>query len=578
MRDLNRTNARWRRIVRARSTQLIAPFLVYVVSSAMLFGLSVLPHPKTRYFGWGVDPSSIVWFMKWWPYAIGHGLNPFVTHIVWAPSGANLAGTTSIPGLALLGAPLTLVAGPIVAYNVLYVLAPAVSAWAAYLLCRHLTGRVLPSLVGGYLYGFSSYELSKMLGHLNLAFVAIPPLCVLVVLLRMEVKLTNLRFVVLLTALLSLEFLVSTETFFTLTLFGFIAYLMAIVGLGHERARALAATGGWILVSYGVSMVLLAPYLFYVVKGLGQAPIYDFYPRFYSTDLLNFVVPTPVTRVGWESFVGISARFSGNIGEQGAYLGFPLLAIVLLFAWEERRTFAAKFLPVFLGVVMVATLGPKLHIKGKEEFALPWKPFSTLPLAKYALPGRFMVYAFLALAVLVALWLASARTSAVAKWALVPAAILLLLPNWRAEFFNSPVNIPPFFQAGIYRRYLSPGENVIVMPYGDRGHSMLWQAETGMYFRMAGGYVTVRPPKAFRNWPILPTLYGAISDPDPEEDLKSFLGANRVTAILVADPGAAMVPIFAFLDPRPVHVAGVTVFRVPADVLHDYANARPLPG
>ena len=36
---------------------------------------------------------------------------------------------------------------------------PAVSAWAAFLLCRHLAGRFWPSLIGGYLFGFSSYEL-----------------------------------------------------------------------------------------------------------------------------------------------------------------------------------------------------------------------------------------------------------------------------------------------------------------------------------------------------------------------------------------------------------------------------------
>jgi hypothetical protein len=565
----------WRRFVGARLTHLLAPLLVYLLSSVMLFGLRVLPHPKTRYFGWGVDPSSLVWFLKWWPYAIGHGLNPFVTHIVWAPSGANLTGTTSIPGLALVASPLTLTVGPIVTYNLLYLVAPALSAWTAYLLCRHVTGRVLPSVVGGYLYGFSSYELSKMLGHLNLAFVFIPPVCVLLVLFRMEGRITPASFVVLLAAALTFQFLVSSEIFFSLSFFGLIAYLVAVAGLGRSRARSLAETGGWILGAYGVSTVVLAPYLFYVVKGLSQAPIYDFYPTYYSTDLLNFVVPTTLTRVGWESFAGVAGKFSGNIGEQGAYLGIPLLSIVVLFVWSERRTFAAKFLPVVLGVLMVATLGPKLHVEGEPGATLPWKPLASIPLIKYALPGRFMVYAFLVIAVVVSLWLASTRTPAPAKWILTPLAILLLLPNWRGPFYNSPVNVPQFFRDGVYRRYLTPGENTIVIPYGDHGHSMLWQEETGMYFRMAGGYVTVRPPVAFRTWPILPTLYGSISDPDPEGDLKAFVGANGVGAIIVADSSGQFVALFSFLDPNPVHVGGVTVFRVPPDVLRSYANARP---
>ncbi len=555
--------------------QLVVPFLIYLLSSIMLFGLRVLPHPRDRYFGWGADPSSIVWFLRWWPYAISHGLNPFVTHLVWAPSGANLAGTTSIPGLALVASPFTLTLGPIVTYNLLYVLAPALSAWTAYLLCRRLTGKVLPSLVGGYVFGFSTYELTKMLGHLNLAFVFLLPLCVLLVLLRVEGSISPRRFVLLLAAALTFQFLISTEVFFTLGLFGLVAYVVALVLLRGSRARALAATGGWIVVAYGVSAVVLVPYLYYVVKGIGQAPIYDFYPTYYSTDLMNFVIPTTLTRVGWETFAGMSGKFIGNLGEQGGYIGIPLFLILLLFVWRDRRTFAAKLLPIVLLVIMVATLGPKLHFVGHQTVTLPWKPFASLPLARYALPGRFTVYAFLVLSVVVALWLSSAKTSRWTKWVLAPAAILFLLPNWRGPFYNSPVTIPAFFREGVYRAYLTPGENTIVIPYGDHGHSMLWQVETGMYFRMAGGYVTVRPPEAFRSWPILSTLYAAHPDPNAEEDLKAFVGANRVHAIIVANTSSELDPFYRIFDRNPARVGGVTLYRVPAHILREYANARP---
>jgi hypothetical protein len=104
---------------------------------------------------------------------------------------------------------------------------------------------------------------------------------------------------------------------------------------------------------------------------------------------------------------------------------------------------------------------------------------------------------------------------------------------------------------------------------------MLWQEETGMYFRMAGGYVTVRPPQAFRDWPILSTLYGTVADPNAEEDLKAFVGANDVRAIIVADTSSGSLPLLSFLDPNPVHVGGVTVFHVPSDILRRYANAQP---
>ncbi len=50
-------------------------------------------------------------------------------------------------------------------------LAP-LSAWAAFVLCRRITGRFWPALLGGAVYGFSSYEMNHMAnGTLNLIFV-----------------------------------------------------------------------------------------------------------------------------------------------------------------------------------------------------------------------------------------------------------------------------------------------------------------------------------------------------------------------------------------------------------------------
>ena len=39
---------------------------------------------------------------------------------------------------------------------------------------------------------------------------------------------------------------------------------------------------------------------------------------------------------------------------------------------------------------------------------MPWTPFAELPFLRYAIPLRFTLYAFLAAAVIVALWLAPA--------------------------------------------------------------------------------------------------------------------------------------------------------------------------
>jgi hypothetical protein len=50
--------------------------------------------------------------------------------------------------------------------------------------------------------------------------------------------------------------------------------------------------------------------------------------------------------------------------------------------------------------------------------------------------------------------------------------------------------LPAFITGGLYRRYLKPGEIVVVA--SQRGNAgMLFQADTGFYFRIAGGYINM---------------------------------------------------------------------------------------
>jgi hypothetical protein len=71
------------------------------------------------------DPAFILWSLKWWPYAISHGLNPFLTKAFWAPFGQDLAWTGSVPSIALLFSPITLSFGPVLSYNLATILSLA---------------------------------------------------------------------------------------------------------------------------------------------------------------------------------------------------------------------------------------------------------------------------------------------------------------------------------------------------------------------------------------------------------------------------------------------------------------------
>src|SRR6266542_2548292 len=135
-------------------TRAAGAFGLYLVASVVFFGLPILSDPRNAFIGPPTHPDSrfFLWALAWWPHALIHGLNPMWTTTLWAPPGYNLAWATGAPGPSLLMLPVTLAAGPVISYNFLAVLACPLTAIAAFILCRHVTGRFWPSVLGGYVF------------------------------------------------------------------------------------------------------------------------------------------------------------------------------------------------------------------------------------------------------------------------------------------------------------------------------------------------------------------------------------------------------------------------------------------
>jgi hypothetical protein len=166
---------------------LLWPLLGYAVLALVFWGPWVLDDPGSTILAANdVDPSAYLWFFSWWPHALGNGLNPIYTDLIFVPDGYNLAWVTSMPGPSLLLAPVTLTLGAQFTWNLIAFASPTLSAWTAFLLCRHVTGSAVPSAVGGYLFGFSPYMLSQLRGAPQLALLALLPLMVLLVLRHLE--------------------------------------------------------------------------------------------------------------------------------------------------------------------------------------------------------------------------------------------------------------------------------------------------------------------------------------------------------------------------------------------------------
>jgi len=538
------------------------------VLSVGFFGARVLAHPGRLYVGGlTTDPQVFIWSLAWWPHAILHLENPLVTKELWVPVGVNLAWTQTAPGLAIALAPLTLAAGPVVAYNTAAILMPALAAWTAFLLCRHATAALWPSLVGGYLFGFSVYVLGGTLAHVQTTAVFLLPLIALVLLQFFEGELEARQLAIRLGVLLAAQALLETEILFTTALA--IAAALALVAIFiPDRRPRLVSLAVPLAGAFALAGVLISPLLYYVVAGASAGNPPD--NSAFVGDALNFVVPTRVLALGWWAD-RLGHHLPANDAERGTYIGVPALVIVFLFARMRRRTGSGRFLLAAFAVPVIATLGSWLTFDGRRLVSLPWVHLSPLPLFEDLMPVRFSLYTALVTAVIVAIWLAATVAGAWARIALPVLAALALAPNislaeWagpraRTLFAASPPTIPALFTGGGYRDCLRENEVVLALPFGARGNSLIWQAKSGFWFRLAGGYIQNTVPPLFRQPRPVATV---ASNDEPAQittaDIRAFAQKASVTSIVLN--AAQSRPWRRILDPigRPQVVGGVLIY------------------
>jgi hypothetical protein len=209
---------------------------------------------------------------------------------------------------------------------------------------------------------------------------------------------------------------------------------------------------------------------------------------------------------------------------------------------------------------------------------MPWLLLEKLPILESTLPVRLTVFAFLSLAIVFTLWLSDPLTSVPEKAIGVIATLIMLMPNPTASFWAGPQSVPAFFRDGISRRMLTSDDIVLPLPWGQKGLCMLWQAESGMSYRMATGWTGFQPI-AVRRWPVLNQLSGSYDLPEQELQLKAFLANLGITAIVI-DAANARAPqwqqALSCLNIVPQEIGGVLLYRIPSGSLSAYRGMDAL--
>jgi hypothetical protein len=292
---------------------------------------------------------------------------------------------------------------------------------------------------------------------------------------------------------MAVQFYLFLETFADLTAILAVALVVGILVAGRAHRAEIVRLAKNLAWAYAVAIVLVLPYLAYAL--MTRTPKLQANT---DLDLLSLIMPRPNATCSWRpptsagqcststSFLHHLATGAIPVSAAG-YVGLPLLVVAVLLAvtgWSRRLV---RFLTCMLVLIILASLGPVLYLEGGRVITLPWFWIWDLPIVRNAYPSRLMLFAFLALAVMVALWLAGTSS----KYWRVPLALLVVY----ALYQDAPVvgvadhsTVPAFIASGAYKQELSRGETVVVISnIGNAG--MLWEADTDFYWRLAGGYI-----------------------------------------------------------------------------------------
>jgi hypothetical protein len=575
-------------VLRRPVPQGLLALATYLTVFIVGFGLPLASHldvPQLRQY-W-TDPNFYTWAMRWWPYAVSHGINPLYSNQIGAPDGSNLAWATTTPSAALLMWPVTAAVGVVTSFNLTLLTVPPVSAWAAFVAARRLTGRFWASLLAGAVYGLTPFELvHDWQGQPNLTVIALFPLMVYLVVRWWDGSLGRTGFVCWLTVAMAVEFYTFNEAFADMTVVGAGGLLLGFAVAGREARRKVARLAGLTGTAYAGAIVLASPYLVYALSHYPSALTRQ--RDAFSLHLVRLILPVSDKLFGLTSLI----KYSNHMGRAGIddYVGIPLLLIPLALVALARSNRIARLLAGALVFVLALAVGPVLVVGNRDLVHLPWGGLWSLPIARSAEPSRLIIFVYLVVSTALALWLAgqenepateqaskppASRLARGARWALGLLAVAVLLadlPNadgavnpvpfgFQPPATMRPANqLPAFITQGMYRQYLKPGETVVIVTY--RGNAgLLFQADAGFYFRVAGGFINVSlSPRQ----DALPPPVGDLSQATPLliEQFKAYVRAAGIGAVIVEQAWAQpwMLTVFRQAGLHGTSAGGVTIY------------------
>jgi hypothetical protein len=340
--------------------------LLVIVFFVVLTG--VMTYPQIVRMGSAVrdpgDPLLNTWILAWDVHKLTQfEFVDFFDANIFHPLKGTLAYSEHLFPQALVAAPTLLISGnPILAYNVVFLLAFVTSALGMYLFARYITGSLYGSVLAGIVFAFSPFMFNQ-LSHLQVLCAGGIPLTFLF--LEMFLVARRWRDVLLFALVFTVQILANGYYALFLSLFVAIFIISELVRrklfLVVEIWRKLAVAGL-------VSGVLSCPFLYQYIMFQNETGFSRSLPSY--TSLASFISVNGINRV----YGSITAGFSG--GEMRFFPGIIALGLGVAgfiitrgYFHQKRKSSAPEKHPepnisigTILNVLLVFVLGVIVYI------------------------------------------------------------------------------------------------------------------------------------------------------------------------------------------------------------------------
>ncbi|MBI5033465.1 MAG: hypothetical protein HZB51_23330 [Chloroflexi bacterium] len=345
--------------------------LLVITMVILVFTFPLVLHLTDQIPGSPGDNLYFFWEIWWFKRALFElQVSPFVNHEVYYPVGLELARDEMTPANTILGLPFTLLAGPVVSYNLLALSSFILSGYAAYQLIFQLTRNRLIALIGGIAFSIIPYRMMRFFGHLNL--LTTQWLVFTLIFTDRLLLFRRVRDGVLAGIFLGLNALAAWYYLYIslviLTIFTTIRTYPWRESLSDRRLWR-AGTFFFFIATF-IILPFALPYIQLNQNGTLQRSFSEF--DGWSANITDFVQPNPLHPL-WGKAVRQIFPFQWSAGiERNLMTGSLFLVLAVIGGWVHRRKRSVQVWLVLALASFIIALGPTLHWNNQRiVFPLP---------------------------------------------------------------------------------------------------------------------------------------------------------------------------------------------------------------